>query len=68
MCWSLKIHPTGEAARGWANVTQSAMRIAQELTGLKILQLNLRNRQAEDHGAALRSQKYTMVNLKLTEE
>lgn len=53
LCWPLKIHTTGEAAQGWANVTQPAIGVAQELTGLKRLQLNLRNRQAEDHGAAL---------------
>ena len=47
------IHATGEAARGWVNVTQPAMGIAQELNGLKRLQFNLRNRQAEDHSAAL---------------
>lgn len=47
------IHATGEAARGWVNVTQSAMGIAQELNELKRLRFNLRNRQVEDHSAAL---------------
>lgn len=53
LCWPLKIYTTGEAAQGWANVTQPAMGIVQELTGLKRVQVNLRNRQAEDHGPAL---------------
>lgn len=53
LCWPPKIHTTGEAAQRRANVTQPSMGIAQELTGLKRLQLNLRNRQAEDHGTAL---------------
>lgn len=47
------IHATGEAVRGRGNITQSAMGIVQELNGLKRLQFNLRNRQVEDHSAAL---------------
>lgn len=47
------IHAMGEAVRGRGNITQPAMGIVQELNGLKRLQFNLRNRQVEDHSAAL---------------
>lgn len=47
------IRATGEAARGRAAVTQPAVGGAQELNGLKSLRFNLKNRQAEEHSAAL---------------